>query len=649
MASDFFQRQDNARKGTVWLLVMMGGAVLGIALIISVVLQWTLGTVGESSSTYPGGYQRQVEMQSPGLPDLSTFAFSLFGVGAIMGVASLVKRSQLSAGGSAVAEMLGGRLVMPIPATPQEKVLLNVVEEMSIASGVPVPRVYVLEDRSINAFAAGRTIDDATIGVTRGAMEQLTRDELQGVIAHEFSHILNGDMRMNTKLISIVFGLLVLAIVGRVAFRVGAQGGSSRDSKGANPILIIGLVFMIFGYIGVLFGNLIKAAVSRQREYLADASAVQFTRNPDGLAGALKKIASSGGAIKHPEAAELSHMFFADAMGGLFSTHPPIMKRIQALQPDFDGDLSGVVKKIVATRNVNAPPPPPLPGKAIGIPFGNAAAMVAAVGAPTSEHLAQTREFYDTVPETIRVALHEIAGAEAVVCALLMSHNPATRERQQAILQERRPKLAYLVGHLESDAGRVPPGQRLNVMDLAIPALRHLNPAQVSEFDGDVHAMIEADEQIDLFEYAVAALLRRHLVAANEPSKARKINLHDAKQAAPEIAVLVSALAHLEDSKGPQSVAAAFASGVQALNAPKTIQLLAAESCHLGAVDTALERLSHAIPGIKKNVIYACAAVVMNDGVVSIEQGELLRAMADAMDCPVPPFVVRRQREQAAA
>src|SRR4051794_35817745 len=283
------------------------------------------------------------------------FLVSAVSTSAVIGAGSLFKTLSLARGGRAVAELLDGRLVNPNSIDTDERKLLNVVEEMAIASGIPVPQVYVMDgEPGINAFAAGHSASDAAISVTRGCMTLLTRDELQGVVAHEFSHLLNGDMKLNLRLMGLIFGILCLTVIGRVLIQ-------TRGKK--NPMPLLGLALIIIGWVGVLFGRLIQAAVSRQREFLADASAVQFTRNPLGLAGALKKIGgiAQGSQLQSDRAEEASHLFFANGLNSRFfgfATHPPLLERIQALDPSFDANYPAVVLPDVPA----AAPPPPLPG-----------------------------------------------------------------------------------------------------------------------------------------------------------------------------------------------------------------------------------------------------------------------------------------------
>jgi Zn-dependent protease with chaperone function len=271
-------------------------------------------------------------------------------MGVVIGGGTLFRTAQLRKGGAAVADLLGGRRVDPMTQDPAERVLLNVVEEMSIAAGLPVPAVFVMDrEGGINAFAAGHTVNDAAVAVTRGMLESLSRDELQGVVAHEFSHILNGDMRLNVRIMGLLFGILILTVVGRGILRGSMGGGRIRVSGsrrgGGGQVAIIGVALVVLGYLGVLVGRLIQAAVSRQREFLADAAAVEFTRNPSGLAGALKRIgaASAGSRIQDHHAQEAGHLFFAPGLraglSGLTATHPPLAKRIQRIDPRWDGSF----------------------------------------------------------------------------------------------------------------------------------------------------------------------------------------------------------------------------------------------------------------------------------------------------------------------
>jgi len=346
---NFYQAQDDARKRTKLLLwyyvIAIVAIIIAIYAIISLVMYFQSPSIQyaeefemEQGIEIPGFWER---MWNPTL--LLTVAVGTSGV---ILVGTLFKKMQLSSGGAVIAMDLGGRPIDPNTTDAEERKLMNVVEEMAIASGTPVPQVWVMDQElGINAFAAGTEPGNAVIGVTRGCIQRLNRKELQGVIAHEFSHILNGDMKLNMRLVSLLFGILMISIIGRTVLYSGYLGGGNRrsnDNSGA-VLLLIGIALLAIGAIGVFFARMIQAAISRQREYLADASAVQFTMDPSGIADALKKIGGNAdkGNIKHPKAGEAEHMFFAD--GGLFSygfaSHPPLEERIGAIQNDWDGEF----------------------------------------------------------------------------------------------------------------------------------------------------------------------------------------------------------------------------------------------------------------------------------------------------------------------
>src|SRR4051812_24918330 len=444
MATDFFQRQSDARRNTKWLVVMFTLAVIGIVGTTMFATAIATGAMQERNAWQGNHFARRPFPWQP------TLFSGVAALGLIAG-GSLFKIAQLSGGGTVVAERLGGRRVYPNTTDPTERRLLNVVEEMALASGVPVPAVFLLgEEMGINAFAAGHTPSDCVIGVTRGCAQQLTRDQLQGVVAHEFSHILNGDMRLDLRLMGVLYGILLMGLTGRELLRWGAYGGGrssdSRRDNGGLYLLAIGLTFMVVGFLGMLFGNLIKAAVSRQREFLADASAVQFTRNPGGIAGALKRIGAAvfGSKLISPRAAEASHMYFAEGVTSLFATHPPLNIRIRAIDPDWDGKF-----------------PPPLPTDAVvGVEAAGAEGFIEGVASaaavdvydtpvpvptvqhaarqvasPTEVHRTYVQQLLAAMPQPLVDAAHEPYGARALIFALLLDDNADVRAAQLAALQ----------------------------------------------------------------------------------------------------------------------------------------------------------------------------------------------------------------------
>ena len=451
---DFFAHQDRARRNTRWLVGLMVVAfVATVVLVYMLVIAVALGGQHDDSQAAGGLLGRTSWWQ----PDL--FVLVTSGVTFVIGGGSLYKTAQLSGGGEKLAEMLGGRRLPPDARDPLERKVLNIVEEMAIASGTAVPPVYLLDGESgINAFAAGLDIDSAVIGITRGAAEQLSRDELQGVVAHEFSHILHGDMRLNLRLIAIVHGILVLGLLGYYAMRIAASSGGSRRSSNKEgggavaAILLLGLALMIIGYVGTFFGSLIKAAVSRQREFLADASAVQFTRNPGGISGALARIASANGSkLETPRAAEASHMFFASGLWTLFATHPPLTERIARIDaskaallaesgasglatgPTAAGmaGVAGFAGGPAAASPQTTPPTAPIPTAGLAEPRS----AIDSIGDPTAADIAHAHELLASLHPQLREAAHDPFGCRGVVYALLLDDDPNMRHQQFELLE----------------------------------------------------------------------------------------------------------------------------------------------------------------------------------------------------------------------
>ncbi len=609
---DFFDHQERARKNTGWLIIYFVLAVIGIIAVLQVVL--ALAT-GES------------------LLDLRLLGMISGGVVVVVTLGSVFKIAELSQGGGVVAEMLGGRQIDPHTVDPKEVQLRNVVEEMAIASGLPVPDIYLLPgEEGINAFAAGNQPGDAVVAVTRGTLELLTRDELQGVVAHEFSHILNGDMRLNIRLIGALNGILLLAILGNILFRTGFWTGgrvrSSRDSNGNGqlPIFVIGIALLVVGSIGAFFARLIKAAVSRQREFLADASAVQFTRNPDGIAGALFKIGRSTSKLDTPRATEASHLFFGNGVGeafaSWFATHPPISERIAAIAPGFDPASVREVDRVAGRNAAVAGAKTP---RAVGS------------GALDARSLALAATVLSGLPEFSRSAARETGAAVSLIYSLLLSADDATRVRQVKGIEGSEEQRRQVLADLERRA-EIPGESWLQTVDLCLPALRKMSREQYQVFRSNVKRLVDADGQVDLFEYVLQKALTRHLDGYFQKRGEAPVRFRSIVAVLPELVTVLSALAWFDAAEDPRREAS-FLAGVEWLNLkPGATGLKRIEGLKLGEVDAALDRLAQTDGPTKKKILNACGRVVMADAVIEPRQGALLRAVADTLGCPIPPF-----------
>ncbi len=627
---DFFKHQDIARAKTSRLIALFILAILAIAFAVYGI---ALIIMFYHYSRQPGANLYSFEMIQPELGFWvisATLLVILFG--------TIAKIIELAKGGRAIAEKQGGRLINTATTDAAERRLINVVEEMAIASGIPVPQVYILdEEKGINAFAAGYTPNDAAVAVTRGCLSELRRDELQGVIAHEFSHILSGDMRLNIRLIGLLSGIMVIAYVGRLMLQ-----RRSGNNKHAGVVVVIALLLMLVGSLGFLFGRMIQAAVSRQREYFADASAVQFTRNPRGLSGALIKIGSllHGSRIHSPHAQEICHMFIGSAFRSAFATHPPLRDRIQRLEPEYRSRIQQVLEKKPA---VIAPKPAKEAVSAASAPITALAAGAGAViqkpGNITEQNIRKGRKLIATIPHQIKTELNDILGAMAVTCMLLLDEDPQIRKRQLKCLQKRAPgKLIWHLTSLESHFKTLDLQLRLPILDLALPVLRQMSAGQYAKFKAFIQIMVEADARLSFFEFALQQIIT-HRLGANYQRHKKDIVYKNISALAADAATILSQLAHVGHSQ-QTAAQAAFNYGWKRLNITDSRwKMQPAGKVSFGALRVALKRFALASPGVKKIFLDACAHCVLHDERVTIEEAELVRAVAYALDIPLPPFL----------
>ncbi len=647
---DFFEAQAHAKKRTRWLVFLFALAVAGTILIsyaaAVLVLQQASGRT-ERHGRYSAYYTSPVTQVGYWNPNI--FAGVAAGTLLVVGLASLFKWSQMRAGGSAVAEMVGGRLLAPNTTDLRERRLLNVVEEMAIASGLPMPAVYVLDgEPGLNAFAAGLTTSDAVVTVTRGTLDKLNRDELQGVIGHEFSHILNGDMRLNVKLTAIVFGILVIGLMGRgilYSLGRGRVSGGGKKGGGIAAILAIGVALMIIGYIGYFFGRLIQAAVSRQREFLADASAVQFTRNPGGITGALKKIGgyAIGSDLENHEAAQFGHFFFAQGFrsnfGGLWATHPPLQERIRAVDPQWDGKFVDPPEVVDVEREsfVSAGLAPK--HKVSPAPFGPAAA-IAAIGSLTPQHVDYAQALLARVPPRLREAARNPSGGSALVYALLLDPDAKVRDRQFGLIAslDSNPALEA-TRDLLPEIALSSAEMRLPLVNLTLPVLRNLPDDALARFIKTTDALIMADNSISAFEFMIQKALLRHVARAQQPDQHAKPSIFSLTDIAAETALVLSIIASSAGEEHKSQVAA-FAAGVSQLpQISAQLVFAATDTWDFATLDAALNKLGAASDPIKQQLLFAAAHAIGQDGVILPTEAELLRAVSDALGCPMPPLI----------
>ena len=642
---DFFEAQDRAKQATWKLLGFYFAAVILIILSVYLVSLLLLG--------YASGGIGQ-----PWNPVLFFLVSSFTLILIVSG--TLFRIAQLRKGGSAVAEMLGGRKVDSSSSDPNEQKLVNIVEEMSIASGLPLPDIYLLDrEENINAFAAGFGTDDAAVGVTRGAIEQLNRDELQGVIAHEFSHIFNGDMRLNIRLIGILNGILLIHIMGmllmRSTFFMGSGRRSSNNDSGGNAkiaLLLLGIALIVIGYIGMMFGRMIQAAVSRQREYLADAAAVQYTRNPDGIAGALEKIGrmKKGAEIKDGHSMEFSHMFFANsfhtALDRLFATHPPLDKRIQAIQPGRDSSHIKPKKQIdkelrterIKMKKSGGAGPSDSPAGPLADTLPLQEILLGAIGTMNERSVSQASRILNEIPSELKDAAHEPFQSKALVYALLLNSNNSSLKEVPIWCR------AFLPDELTSEvAGFLKILQdtkrewSLPLAEISIPALKKMSESQYGLFRQNLRNIIDHDHKVTLFEFSLEKLVEHRLDHHFRKEKSPHVEHHHLKPLGRELSVILSALASASRSDREN----AFKTGLNVLQkaAPDNTDFLAENEFTFEDIDSAIREFSRSANPVKRYLMKSMVHCVMSDDTLELEELELLRAMAEVIGTPIPLHV----------
>jgi Zn-dependent protease with chaperone function len=646
---DFFQHQERARRNSGRLVLLFGLAVVAIVVLTYLVTSAILIHSGAEEAFGTG--------RGPAWFDPLRLLLVGGGVVAVVALGSLYKTAQLARGGGAVAEMLGGRRLEPGSADPLERRLLNVVEELALAAGLPVPPVYLLEgEEGINAFAAGHRPGDAVLGFTRGAVEKLSRSELQGVVGHEFSHVLHGDMRLNLRLIGVLHGILLIGLIGQYVLRtVRYAPGRSRNNTGSATAIALGLgaTFAVLGAVGTFFGRLIQAAVSRQREFLADAAAVQFTRDPSGIAGALRKIGGypSGSRVRERHAPEVAHMLFeehgARALGGMLATHPPLPERIARLDPSFRGQLAALAEpgepelraaraaaaaenerpRAAATGSaaLAAEQTSPAPRGATAPEFGTLDAQAAAYA----------RTLLDALPRAVLSAADSPFDARAVVLGLALGSDPVARAAQLAELARGGDApLAERTAALAPALSRLGASLRLPLLDRCLPALRQLSPDQYRTFAASLDRTIELDQRVELFEACLRRIVRHHLDRQFDPRPPRREAELRLSQASGRLGLVLGWLAR-SGHRGQPAAEQAFAAAAEVLGLDPRLPGL---SSTLQDFDRALDDLSRLRPEDKRAVLAAARRAVIRDGQVTAAEAEVFRALGEALDCPVPPL-----------
>ena len=627
---NFFERQDQARRMSSRLLLLFVAAVVGIVAAVVVVMAVFVG------------------------PRPGPLLAAAVGTLAVIGLGSLYRISSLGNGGDVIAQEMGGVLVPEDTQDPSLRRLRNVVEEIAIASGVTVPKVFVMEhEGGINAFAAGYAPSDAAVAVTRGALERLNRDELQGVVAHEFSHILNGDMRLNLRLVGVLFGILMVGLVGRKVLEHGRFSGGRRNS-GAGAILVAALAAMVIGYVGLFFARMIKAGVSRSRERLADASAVQFTRQTAGLTGALKKIAGlheGSRMAERGDAEEVSHMLFGDGVGfrGWFATHPPLLERIQALDPSFDAlqleSLShqwalhpphGLEEDVrLGLLAADGYAMPAVDGEHLLAP----ARVVAEVATPRAEDFALAGAIVESLPPDVHALATRRETVMPLLVALLLEDEAQLRERQLFEVAARMGAILAQEARLLRDqqlAG-LHPMHRLPLAAIAFPVLRLRPRPELDVFLDAINALVHADGKVSLFEYCLARLVTVQVRESLDPSRYARFGRNSLERVRREIATLLAVVVQ-HGHADADTARHAYLRGIQRVLPTDALPYLPRPQGPV-ALDEVWVPLDALDPLAKQLLVEALTVAISHDGRTTVAEAELLRTICAMLHCPLPPML----------
>ncbi len=628
---DFFGQQADARRRSARLVLLFGAGLALFLLLIGALpavlyAAWSLGAGGTRWWVW----------------DWRVFALFAGGAGLLVLAGAAIEWLNLADGGAAIAERLGASPLSSATRDDAALRLRNIVDEMAIASGRAAPRVFVLRnEHAINALTAGRRSEDAVLILTRGCLDRLTRDELQSVVAHEFSHLLHGDTALDARLVAMLSGLLLVPDAGIDLLRAGWTDGAGRrahePAAGPTPLLVLApfaLLIVAVGYAGFLLARALQAGVSRQREFLADASAIQFTRNTAGLAGVLRKIAATPAErLTGPAgASKLGHLHFAavhhSALLDWFSTHPSLAERLAAI----DQPVS---------------PAPRGARRALPRSLGDLAAARAELGSsigpavtPGADHLSYSQRLLASIPPAVLQAARTGTGAPAVVLGLLLSCDPARHPDELAAIRGAAgPATAESLSHLANDIAALHRSKRLPLLGLALPALQSLPHSAKAAIVAAAHTVAAHDGEIHLFEFALLKVLQRHLARAPRRTASADRSRPSLAQFVPQIAVILSACARAaadthEQAHRSFTAGTAYFSGLM-----HALELLPASNCDLAAISSALDVLAAAPESARRVLLAACARSVGFDRIVSAEETELVRAIADSLDCPLPPLL----------
>ena len=658
---NIFQQQEDARRMSRRLIILFLLAVVGLVLTTNIVVLY--GWWATNMFVFPllvddVSYLQDLE----GMDSYLTYQRFLVVSSIVVGVVSLkivTKRREISSGGGgkAIAKKLGGRLIDSRTQKAEERTVLNIVEEMAIASGTAVPPVYLLYEKGINAFAAGFNPNDAVIGVSKGAIEGLNREQLQGVIAHEFSHIFNGDMRLNSNLVSVLSGIMFIGVVGSSLLKATYKFDFSRLDLLKPAFPLIGFLLVLVGFIGVFISRLIQASVSRQREFLADASAVQFTRNPQGISGALKVIGGSrhGSSISHLYSDEVSHMFFGNSINSKhnrkqmfwFSTHPRLEDRIRRIEPLWDGEF---IKPKGSSRLSDYHGAKVSDTKKRETTFGALTVKssveqiretIECIGSPDEASFEIVKEDLSVLGGKLRNATRSSISARALIYLLLLSRDKKNRQEQELYLEQNDSEIKLEFDRLKELVEILPNNERIELVELCIPSLKTLSRTTCHNFLVNLKYLVELDKRIEFFEWLLFNFLNHYLKPCLYDVKSKEPQFRGLNKLKSHCIVLISFFSYSGEKSDEQNYELAFSKGIKVLEIGEQTILPKAE-LGLQNLQDAILQFKLLYPLVKPRLLKACVACIEADGNISCRQMELLRLLSALLDCPLPLIKVNQ-------
>lgn len=639
---NFFEHSDRAKKNSIFLIIALMVSTICIIFVILYVM----------SFIYVSFFEREYISASPLailklVPDNILF-FGALSILTIILLGSVVKVFELSKGGAVVAQSIGGKPLMRQNAkTYQEIMLLNIVDEISIASGIPSPLVYVTNDESINAFAAGHTYENAVVGVTSGAINKLNREELQGVIAHEFSHIFNGDMKLNIRTTGVLNGILLISLFGIYVLKSTKYVKSGKNNGSVVLFIVaVGASLYILGSIGVFFGNMIKASINRQREYLADASAVRFTRNPNSIASALKKIGAYGSVLNSPSASEFSHMYFSNGIKSLFSTHPPLKDRIKRVDPAWDGDYKSFIRTSTLknkSKNENISSSEQKKRKEKMITSLTTAVILDKlnhIGDLSDIQIEKARHDLSQIPISIKELFYNPLETSFIIFSLLMKTMGISTQnsliddisdKYNNSLNLKQIKQTFLI--VKNEADKLDKEQYLHVINLSISALRQMSLEQYKLFRDTVNFIINSNNQISWFEWNLKYLIIHPLDISFNLSKIPS-EIHSSLASIKfEIEILLSSLTYAEykDNAKAKEAFEKVNSKIDGIN----LKYFNKESITNTLLENSLREMERARPALRRKIFEIAMICVLEDDKISTKELQSIHALANVLRLPI--------------